>query len=446
MKTNNPVIDNMLDAQAKAVNNWLDTTKKFQDAFTGGKIQNEAPGIYREWMEKQMDIFGGSRAQDSNGFNASDYFTKPEEFFRNWYARQSDQIKQMTEFNQNVLNGFVNYGKTSGEYVNNFNQLNNNWSSVYTNWMNAVNSTFETMLKNMPNNDTREAFKKFFDGNKVYGQLQEFWSVIYKSLQSQEFNAEHLKNMLSGESYKKVAEQMFSHFFQSGNMKDFFDTSMHTVNNFFSGNSNLSKEYFTAFQNMANEYPQLISGDFNKLASLFRDMKNVFEKSFAPVMNMLAPGKEKQNIEITIQLMDCVAQYTVKQAQFQQLFYSASQHATENVVKQMADKLKKANVAEGQSFNDFYSEWLKVNEAEFTKLYNSDQFSELKSDLISISADVKRTFEQQFQHYFSVYPVVFRSEIEELHKTIYDLKKQVKALEAKLKAETINDEKSSRKK
>jgi polyhydroxyalkanoate synthesis regulator phasin len=174
-------------------------------------------------------------------------------------------------------------------------------------------------------------------------------------------------------------------------------------------------------------------------------MKNVFEKSFAPVLNMMAPGKDKQKIENTIKLMDHVALYAVKQAQFQQLFYKTSHKSTEMVTRHVTEKFNSATTTESQSFNEFYNEWLKLNEAEFTKLYSSEEFSKLKSDMISISSDVKSLFEHQFQEYFSVYPLVFRSEMEELHKTIYDLKKQVKALEAKLNSES-SEEKSGKKK
>ncbi|MFN6039661.1 MAG: poly(R)-hydroxyalkanoic acid synthase subunit PhaE [Bacteroidota bacterium] len=447
MKTNNPFFDNMIDAQTKTVNNWLDTTKKFQDAVSGGKIQAEAQSIYKDWMEKQMNIFGGSQTTANGENNSWESFSKPEEFFKNWYTRQSEQIKQMTEFNQNLYQGFMNYGRSNSDYMGNWNQMSNSWTNIYTNWMNTMNSTYEAMMKNMPNQDAQEAFKKFFEGNKTYANLQDFWSGVYKNWQNNEFSMDHFKEFMSADAYKKVVDQMFSGYFQPTNMKEVFEASMNNLNNLFSGNSNIQKEYIASFQNMANQFPQFMSGDFSKLNSLFHDMKNVFEKSFAPVMKMLAPGKEKQNLETTIKLMDNVALYSVKQAQFQQLFYVTSHKATENVVKQLADKMKQnVSVTEAQSFNDFYNEWLKVNESEFTKLYASDEFSKLKSELISINADVKSAFENQFQQYFSVYPVVFRSEMEELHKTIYDLKKQIKSLESKLNSESLKEDKAAKKK
>jgi polyhydroxyalkanoate synthesis regulator phasin len=86
-------------------------------------------------------------------------------------------------------------------------------------------------------------------------------------------------------------------------------------------------------------------------------------------------------------------------------------------------------------FNDFYNEWVKKNEELLTELFGSEEFSKLKGEILNISMDVKKHFEKQFENVFGVYPVVFRSEVDELYKTIHDLKKQVKNLETRLAAQ-----------
>ena len=446
MKTNNPFIDTMLEAQAQTVNNWMDTTKKFQEAISGGKIQTEGQSIYKEWLEKQMNIYGGSQVQPNVEHHTNESFNKPEEFFKNWYKAQSDQIKKMTEFNQSFYNGYVNYNNSVAENASNWNNLTGSWSNVYTNWMKAINSSYEAMLKNMPNSESKDVFQKFYQGNKVYSQLQEFWSGVYKSWQNQELNGEYFKNMMNNESYRKITEQMFSHFFQSGNMKEFYDSSLKNMSNFFSGNSELYKEYTAAFQNMANEYPQFVSGDFSKFSNMYTHMSNLFQKSFSPVLNMVPAGKEKQSIEHTLKMMDHVALYSVKQAELQNLYFNSSKKSVEKILNKMTEKSNQPLTSETASFNEFYNEWLKISEEEFTTLYRSEDFSRLKSELLSINSDVKSAFEAQFQHQFEVYPVVFRSEMEELHKTIYELKKQVKSLEARLEEVNAKEEKISKKK
>lgn len=45
MKTNNPIIDSMLEAQASVLNNWMDSTKKMQASFTSGNAMHETQNI-----------------------------------------------------------------------------------------------------------------------------------------------------------------------------------------------------------------------------------------------------------------------------------------------------------------------------------------------------------------------------------------------------------------
>ncbi len=247
---------------------------------------------------------------------------------------------------------------------------------------------------------------------------------------------------------------MFGNMFQTTNMKDVFDASMKNIHEFFANNNNMSKEYYAQIQSISKDFPNLISGDFAKVSALYNQVNNVFGKTFEPLMKLATPGKEKETIEANIALLDKIAEYSVKQTELQYHFYTTSQKAMETAGKAAFEKMKDGatNVNDIQSFNDFYNEWVKINEGQFTELFASDEFSKLKGDVMNIGMDVKSHFEKQFENTFSGYPVAFRSEVDELTKTIHDLKKQVKTLETRLAAmgaaniELDEEEKSARKK
>ena len=239
---------------------------------------------------------------------------------------------------------------------------------------------------------------------------------------------------------------MFAPFMSNAGMTEVFDMATKNMQSFFQNNNQLWKEYTNAIQLLSQKYPQLISGDFAKLSDLFNQMNDVFGKTFSPVINLMTSAKEKEQVEAMVNLMDKVAEFSVRQTQLQHHFYTTSQKAMEQAAKTVASKWNNT-LSENQSFNEFYNEWIKVNEAAFTELYKSEEFSKLKSDVLSAGADVKLSFEKQFEYYFNVYPVVFRSELEELHKTIYDLKKQIKSLESRLNDGAENkEEKTSKRK
>jgi hypothetical protein len=82
-----------------------------------------------------------------------------------------------------------------------------------------------------------------------------------------------------------------------------------------------------------------------------------------------------------------------------------------------------------------FSEWVKVNERLFTELFGSEDFSKVKGETLNLSMEVKKHFESQFENAFRNYPIVFKSEIDELNKTIYSLRKQLKDLQAQFTGE-----------
>jgi len=147
-------------------------------------------------------------------------------------------------------------------------------------------------------------------------------------------------------------------------------------------------------------------------------------------------------------LIDKISEYNIKQNELQYSLYSTTQKSLEAIAKQYGDKYKDAKPGEVPNAQEVYNEWVKVSEKFFAELLATDEFSKIKSETIGLGMDVKKQFEKQFENVFESYPVVFRSEIEELYKTIYDLKKTVKDLQSKLAANGISvdgeDDKSSK--
>ncbi len=427
MKTNNPIIDNLIDTQTETINSWVDSTKKFQTAFASGSISTEGQSIYKEWLDKQMSFLSGVQANFTKQAGAN----KPEDFFKNWYTQQMEQVKKMTDFNQSLQNSFSSFGKNPADYAANFGTSNQAWTSIYNNWMNTLNSTYDTFSKSMPKGINQDTFKNFFEGSQVYLKLQQFWQPAFEAFKGGNFNAETLKKFYQPEAYKQITEQLFNNQFSNVNMKEVFDASVKNIHEFFSKNNNLSKEYTSAFENISKEFPQLVSGDFGKLSELYKNANNIFSKTFEPVLKLAGAGKEKVAIEENIALLDKIAEFSVKQAQMQYHLYATTQKSVESSAKKSFEKFT-PETAQKEGFNEFYNEWVKTNEGLLTELFASEDFSKLKGELLNISMDVKKHFEKQFENVFNVYPVVFRTEVDELYKTIHDLKKQVKTLETRI--------------
>lgn len=432
MKTNNPMIDNLMDAQSNAMNTWMDSAKKFQSAFSSGNAAIESQNILKDMMEKQTAMFSGLNTNMTNPFMNDN--SKPEEFFKNWYSQQMTAMKQMTDFNQSIYNSTLNYGKNSNDVNASFSTMNNAWTNIYNSWMGTMNTSYDSFSKNMKNPFNADMFKNMYEGSQMYMKVQEMFQPMMSAMKNNDFSMETWKNIYAADNYKKVTEQMFGTFFNNNNLKDVYDNSMKQVQGFFVNQNQLGKEYYEQMQNMKAQFPELFSGNSENMKELYAKMNNVFGKTFEPLLKLANPGKEKENIEFTISLMDKVAEFSVKQSELQSFLYKTMQTSLEALAKETQEKYK--NMTPG-SFtlptpNEMYTEFVKKNETMFTELFATEEFSKVKGEALNLTMEVKKHFEKQFETTFEQYPIMFKSEMEEVYKTMHELKKTVKDLQTKL--------------
>jgi class III poly(R)-hydroxyalkanoic acid synthase PhaE subunit len=144
-----------------------------------------------------------------------------------------------------------------------------------------------------------------------------------------------------------------------------------------------------------------------------------------------AVGKDRERNELISGSFDDLTTFVAKSAEYQQELISANQRAVQNILSSIA---KQAGQNESKSFLDVFDMWLEENEKEYQKLAKTKKFSKLQGQMLAASIDVKQRLSQMVELALEDYPVVVRSEMDDLYKTVYGLKKRVKELEKQLKA------------
>jgi polyhydroxyalkanoate synthase subunit PhaE len=432
MKTSNPVIDTLVESQTQFVNNWMESAKKMQSAFTSGNIANEGQSLYKEYFDKQMGILTNMKESSANIFHSEN--NNPQEFFKNWFNQQAGYAKQMADFNQSINNSFTSFGKPANDYMANFGQSNTTFTNMYNSWLNTLNSSFDSMSKNMNNSFNKDVFTSFMQGNKVYANMQEFFQPMSNMMKSGQFNLDAFKNQFTADAYANLTKQMFGNMFNQSSMTEVYNNSMKELQHFFTNQNNLGKEYYAQMQNISNDFPKLFDNNavVVNMKEFYGQINNVFGKTFEPLMKLVSAGKEKENAEAVISLMDRIAEYSVKQAELQSYLQNTAKTGVEKIAQQYSEKYSNPTAMTSiPSSQEMMTEWVKVNEQLFTELFASEEFSKVKGEALNLSMDVKKHFEKQFESTFANFPIVFKSEVEDLQKTIYDLKKQVKDLQSK---------------
>jgi len=442
MKNTKNLMDAMVESSSKAVNNWVETAQKAQKAALSGSSVEKNSELYKDWLNNQMSIFRNITLNNDEQKEGEPKTEKGnntvEDFYKNWYNNQMSAFKQMTDYNQNLMNTASNYGKPANEVNANFSNMNQAWTNIYENWMSTMNNTYNNLSSNMKGGLNKNVFEQMFQSQNVMFKMQEFYAPFQKAMQTGNFNMDTFKKMMDPAEYKKNMENMFAGMMPQNNMKEFFDMYTSQIHNMFGNSQNMTKEMKDNMENMMKSFPQLFNADAGKMMNMYNQMSDNMNKTMAPFVKMMAPGKEKENMQASIETMDKMAIYQIKNAQLQYLMLTTGQKAVEKSMEMVTEKFK--NQTEITSFNKFFQEWVNLNEGAYVELFNSDDFSALKAEVTSLSLAIKKDLETQFETQMAVYPFVFKSDMNEVYQTIHDLKNKVKALEAQLvavKASTV---------
>ncbi len=338
-------------------------------------------------------------------------------------------IDSIVETQTNFINNWMDSAKKMQSALSN-GSVANEGQSIYKEWLEKQTAILTSMKDSSAN-----AFTNANENNP-----QEFFQPMVDALQKGQFNADAFKNHFTADSYSNLTKQLFGNLYNGASIKDVYDNGIKQVQSFFSNQNNLGKEYYAQVQNISKEYPQLFTGNIDKVKELYSQVNDVFGKTFEPLLKIVSPGKEKESVEATIALMDKLAEYSIKQSELQAILQATTQKSVEKIATEYAEKFKNPEALKQlPNAQEMYNDWVKVNEQLFTELFASSEFSKIKGDALNLSMDVKKHFEKQFEQTFENFPIVFKTEVEELHKTVYDLKKQVKDLLTKVAANIIPD-------
>lgn len=162
----------------------------------------------------------------------------------------------------------------------------------------------------------------------------------------------------------------------------------------------------------------------------FKEWEKDYKDTISKVLDMPMMGINRAAQEDVLQTANRYIQMVSYQFQvvgrILQLAYTNTIEAFEKQV---------AAYEEGQeikSFEDFYEEWRESLGHSFDDLFYSDEFSKLLAMSMESFMDFKMAMDKVLEKQLAGLPLVLKSDINSLYKTVYDLKKEVRSLKKQL--------------
>ena len=152
MNNTKQILDTVVETQNKAMNSFVETANKFQEALKSENAFEKSTEIYKNWWESQMSIFKNLSTDSKLDIPYTTNLTteKAEDFYKNIYTNQLDSIKKATDFNLNLYNSLSSFGKTTNETNEHLLNANTTWNTLFESWTKTLNSTFESLTKTLP--------------------------------------------------------------------------------------------------------------------------------------------------------------------------------------------------------------------------------------------------------------------------------------------------------
>ena len=148
-------------------------------------------------------------------------------------------------------------------------------------------------------------------------------------------------------------------------------------------------------------------------------------------MSVPTLGKDREKLDLLSKYTKALSTFSSRHLEYYQLLHATGYEGNQAVVKTLAEKVEAGEKFE--KFDDFFALWINTNEKIFYKLFQSKEFNERRNAMTDAGFKARKIYNQIIEGQLADLPIARRSEMDEVYKLIYDLRKQVKSLQSKIK-------------
>lgn len=349
------------------------------------------------------------------------------DFFKTWLKTQENLTENWISNTKRIQQEYM--GGTGESSSSDAFNLYNSWTTALFNSLNEPGGASNDILK--------ETLSKVFSSSNAYVKLYEVWLPIFKAIQEKTFTADSFKDLSDPAKYKDILDKVWG--FNPEAITEFYGQATRLMEMMGRSSGEFVKPWSDAMQKNLQASPQFVEGHPEAFMNIFHNMFRAFDSTVGNVFHVPAVGKDREKIELLMRGFDDLSVYMAKNTEYQHMMYTTGQKAMGKVIESFAQKIKDG--AEIKNFNEFFNQWIDVNERTYYELFQQEEFSKLQGELLDSSLNVrKHSFKLMELHLYD-FPIALRSEMDDLYKTVYELKKKVKSLEKQVKKSSGQEEK-----
>lgn len=372
-------------------------------------------------MWDKRKAYKGEETKMNNNF-----FTPgmPNELFNMWsnsFNKMMNPTKVETEFN-----GFNNIFKDSTE---NYAKLFSTWTDSFKQFQGMPNMGMNTSMFNF--NDQQELMKKMFAGATTYQNLNNFWVALSTKmpLDTPEKVTAFAKQF--EDQYMGLVKDMFIPMLPE-NMRSIFSQPMDLMNDYTKASENFMKPWVESKDAIQALIERGMKGDKDVYMDFYKLINENYDNSYGKLMNISGLGLNGESTEQQMKTFDSYIKLMICFNELFSLIYKVSQGNMEELVKKYQTMFEEGTMP--QTFREFYDMWLKTNEDSFVSVFNTEEFAKLFGKFSEKYCEFKMKSDNLLEEQLRALPLPTKTDMDDLYKTVYDQKKELRSLKREMKA------------
>ncbi len=336
--------------------------------------------------------------------NSSDYFD-------GWIKTQQQAITALRDQALQMQSYFKNSASTA--------------DNPFSNWSKAVMDAFPI---GDDANLSKGVFNKTRFNTEVLQKLYELWQPLLKAIADKSIDSASYANLTDPDKLKQLFDKLFD--FDVEELKQLQKQTAQYSDVY----QQFTKPWNDAARTQAGNFMQ---GDFSQsemtpqawLAQM-QTAYATFEKTTGKILSVPTLGKDREKMALFSKFSKALTTFSSRHLEYYQLMQTTGHEGNQAVIKALAEKVEAGEKFE--KFDDFFALWINTNEKVFFNLFQSKEFNQRRNAMTAAGFTARRLYNEIVENQLADLPIARRSEMNEVYKIIYDLRKQVKSLQSQI--------------
>lgn len=351
-----------------------------------------------------------------NDFGMNDFWKKSLEF-------QQNMVKNWMDTMQGVAR---NAGTVAEDVGNPLSAVMKTYQDMYANWQNQFMNN--PLMKSYPwsynlfntSNTPFDIANKMMNSGKTYTDLFGIWQQLTGKgpFESRDEIVKFLEENKA--AFERLSEDFIMPFVPE-TMRPLVNQARALMKQFEGIGHDFVHPWSEISKSTSENLQKILKGDQSAYIGLYKAMNEAYNDSFGKLFSTTGFGLTKEQNEEILSQFDSFFRMMLALAELLSLVADVSKDNMVSLVEAYQEMLSKGS--EPKSMKDFYKMWLKINEDSFIKVFGTPQFALIFGEFSKRSCEFKIHLDKVLERSLKWLPVPKNSEISNLYKTVYELRK-----------------------